>query len=370
MSMQFKSVFGQKRLKEELIKEVNEERISHAQLFLGKPGYGGLPLALAFIQYLFCEKKQKNDSCGECSQCRKNTSLQHPDVHFSFPTVQAISKTTSPLLSDWRNQIQEEPYFSLNTWLKKIDSKERKPIISKDESQEIIKKLSLRSLEGGYKVMIIWMAEEMNLTCSNKLLKIIEEPPEKTIFLLIAEAQEYILQTILSRTQIVKIPQLDWSEITEELKKKGAKNIESITSRASGDMLEAFNLMQENAKADNNKDFVQLMRVCYKKNVLDMIAWSEKIADTSKQNQKQFLKYALHMFRQSLLRNYTGNIITRVSDDEDAFLENFAQFITGNNIRNITASFNDSYYHIERSANSKILFTHLCFQVMREIHSA
>ena len=370
MSMQFKSVFGQKRLKRELIKEVNEDRISHAQLFLGKPGYGGLPLALAFIQYLFCENKQENDSCGECSQCRKNTSLQHPDVHFSFPTVQVISKTTSPLLSDWRIQIEEQPYFSLNTWLKKIDSKERKPIISKDESQEIIKKLSLRSLEGGYKVMIIWMAEEMNLQCSNKLLKIIEEPPEKTIFLLIAEAQEYILQTIISRTQIVKIPQLDWSEITEELKKKGAKNIESITSRASGDMLEALNLMQENDKADNNKDFVQLMRVCYKKNVLDMIAWSEKIADTSKQNQKQFLKYALHMFRQSLLRNYTGNIITRVSDDEDAFLENFAQFITGNNIRNITASFNDSYYHIERSANSKILFTHLCFQVMREIHSA
>ena len=368
--MQFKTVFGQKRLKRELIKEVNEDRISHAQLFLGKSGYGGLPLALAFVQYLFCENKQENDSCGECSQCRKSTSLQHPDVHFSFPTVQAISKTTNPLLGDWRSQIKEEPYFSMNSWLKKIDPKERKPIIGKDESQEIIKKLALRSLEGGYKVMIIWMAEEMNLTCSNKLLKIIEEPPEKTIFLLIAESQDYILQTILSRTQIVKIPQLDWSEITEELKVNGAKNIESIASRASGDILEARHLMRKNEKEDNNKDFVQLMRVCYKKNVLEMIAWSEMISETSKENQKQFLKYALHMFRQSLLRNYTGDVITRVSGDEDAFLENFSQFITGNNIFNITTSFNDSYYHIERNANSKILFTHLCFQVMREIHNA
>lgn len=371
-SMLFKSVVGQENLKKHLIDEVNNEKVSHAQLFLGQPGYGTLPLAIAFVQYLFCENKGESDSCGECSSCRKVEKLEHPDLHFSFPTVQVISKVTNPLLGEWREQVKENAYFNLNDWLKKIDPKERKPIISVHESQQIIKKLTLKSFEGGYKVMIIWMAEEMNPQCANKLLKILEEPPAKTLFILVAKSQEYILQTILSRTQIVNVPRLGWNDITNYLKKeKGISSTDSIAGRVEGDLIEAVELVEHSDEKDANYlSFIQLMRVCYKKNVLDMIKWAEEISSTSKENQKQFLKYALHMFRQSILRNYTGDVITRVSDDEDAFLGNFAQFITGNNIISMTASFSDSHYHIERNANSKILFTNLCFQVMRHIHHA
>jgi len=372
--MQFSAVVGQEELKKHLIDEVNKEKVSHAQLFLGKPGFGPLPLALAFVQYLFCEDKQADDSCGECASCRKVQKLQHPDLHFSFPSVQSISKVSDSLLGDWREQLAENPYFNLNTWIKRIDVKERKPIIGKDESQEIIKKLALRSYEGGYKVMLIWMAEEMNTSCANKLLKIIEEPPNKTLFILVAESSEYMLQTILSRTQKVVIPRIGVSDISVFLKKEhqlGGDSGDSVASRADGDLLEALEMIGDHVEHDENHTmFIQLMRVCYKKNVLDMIEWSETIAATSKEHQKVFLRYALHMFRQSMLRNYTEDHLTRVSANEDKFLENFARFISGNNIMDFMELFNRSFYEIERNANGKILFTNLCFQVMRFIHAA
>ena len=372
--MLFSQVVGQKNLKSHLIDEINHEKVSHAQMFIGKPGYGGLPLALAFVQYLFCENKQKEDSCGECISCRKVAKLQHPDLHFSFPSVQTISKTSDRILPEWREQVSENPYFDLNTWIKKIDVKERKPIISKDESQEIIKKLTLKSFEGGYKVLLMWMPEEMNTTCANKLLKILEEPPNKTLFILVAESSDKMLQTILSRTQIVTVPRIQMDEMSLYLrsdKKLASATSDSVSARVDGDLIEAFEFLGDHVEQDENKSlFVQLMRVCYKKNVLDMMTWAESIAATSNEHQKVFLKYALHMFRQSMLRNYTEDHLTKVSDDEDLFLQNFAKFITGNNIIDFMKTFNDAHYHIERNANSKILFTNLCFQVMRYIHAA
>lgn len=371
--MRFSSVVGHSELKKHLITEVNQGKISHAQLFLGKAGYGPLPMALGFVQYLFCENKTDGDSCGTCPSCRKVESLQHPDLHFSFPTVQTISKISDGLITEWRDQIKEQPYFDLNTWIKRMDPKERKPILGKDESQEIIKKLSLRSYEGGYKVMIIWMAEEMNQSCANKLLKIIEEPPEKTLFLLIAESQEMMLQTILSRTQQVQIPRISLDDISQHLRSIGhsSNNADSIASRADGDLIEAVDLLGDHEEQDDNREqFIQLMRVCYKKNVLEMMDWSESTAEKSREYQKQFLKYSLHMFRQSLLSNYTEGALTNVSSEEEKFLAKFAQFITGNNILDFTRTFDEAHYHVERNANPKILFTNLCFQVMRYIHKA
>ncbi|OFZ63320.1 MAG: hypothetical protein A3D92_04605 [Bacteroidetes bacterium RIFCSPHIGHO2_02_FULL_44_7] len=372
--MQFAAVVGQTELKKHLVTEVKNEKISHAQLFLGKAGFGSLPLALAFIQYVLCENRGEEDSCGECNACRKMMRLQHPDVHFAFPVVQAISKVSDSLLPDWRAQILEQPYFDLNSWIQRIDSKERKPIIGKEESQEIIRKLSLRSYEGGYKIMLVWMAEEMNPTCANKLLKIIEEPPEKTLIILVASAQEYMLQTILSRTQKVVVPRVDMDSISSWLRsahRLSADSADSIASRCDGDLLEAISVASESAdQAVFHEQFVQLMRVCYKKNVLDMMSWAEQISGASKEQQKQFLRYGLHMLRQSMLRNYTEDQLTRVSASEDSFLQNFARFITGNNILDFNQLFNNSVYHIDRNANSKILFTNFCFQVMRFIHVA
>lgn len=372
--MRFADVVGHQELKKHLANEVDHSKISHAQLFLGKPGYGPLPTVLAFTQYIFCENKSNGDSCGQCASCRKVGGFQHPDVHFSFPTVQAISKISDGLLKEWREQLNEQPYFSLNDWIKRMDPKERKPILGKDESQEIIKKLALRSYEGGYKVMIIWMAEEMNQACANKLLKIIEEPPDKTLFLLVAESQEYMLQTILSRTQLVKVPRISIDDMSTYLKQVhniGVNTASSVASRVDGDLLEAAEFVGSHEEKDHNREqFVQLMRVCYKKSVLDMMDWADKVAESSKEAQKTFLKYALHMFRQSMLRNYTEDTLTNVSDEESAFLNNFSKFITGNNILDFMDTFNKAHYHLERNAHGKILFTNLCFQVMRYIHKA
>lgn len=372
--MQFMEIIGQYELKNHLIQEVEKDKISHAQLFLGNAGYGGLPLALAFVQYLFCENKQQEDSCGVCPSCRKITELQHPDLHFSFPVVQAINKKSDAFLSEWREQIKEKPYFSLNDWLRRIDVKERKPIIGTEESQEIIRKLSLKSYEGGYKVMIIWMAEEMNPTCANKLLKILEEPPARTLFILLCEKQEQMLQTILSRTQIVKIPRIQTDDLSLYLRNKhniASSSAESIVARVEGDALQAFDLIGTHQEQDDNRElFIQLMRVCYKKDVLPMLDWAEDISSTGKERQKVFVQYALHMFRQSILRNYTENQLTRVSQEEDDFLKKFARFISGNNVYDFMETFNDAHYHLERNANAKILFTNLCFKVMRYIHVA
>ena len=372
--MQFKDVIGQEELKSHLIQEILNEKVSHAQLFLGKPGFGGLPIALAFVQYLFCENKQQKDSCGNCPSCKKVQELQHPDLHFSFPVVQAIDKKSDYFLPQWREQIKGQPYFDLNDWLTKTDEKGRKPIIGTEESQEIIKKLSLKSYEGGYKVMLIWMAEEMNTQCSNKLLKILEEPPSKTLFLLVCESQDKLLQTILSRTQIVKIPRLRIDEISDYLRKNKQLSNEasnSVAARSEGDYIETLEVLSSSHEQDENRElFIQLMRVCYKKSVLDMMDWAEEAASLSKEKQKIFLRYALHMFRQSIIKNYTEDQLTKVSDEEASFLKNFSRFITGNNILDFSETFNDAHYHVERNANSKILFTNICFKVMRYIHVA
>ena len=372
--MQFKDVVGQNELKHHLIQEINKDKVSHAQLFLGAAGFGALPLALAFIQYLFCENKSEKDSCGVCPSCLKNSELQHPDVHFSFPIVQTEHKFSDALISVWRKMIKLNPYFNLNQWTNKIDEKGRKPIIGSEESLAIIKKLSLKSFEGNYKVMLIWMAEEMNTTCANKLLKLLEEPPKNTLILLIADNQEYILQTILSRTQIVKIPALQIDEVASFLVKNHEIEesfAQSIAAQADCDIINAIDLLETNENKNSNRDsFIHLMRICYKKEVIQMIDWAEEISYIGKEKQKTFLKYALHMLRQSMLKNYTENLLIKVSKEEEAFLKNFSKFITGNNIFDLMDNFNSSYYHIDRNANAKILFTELCFKIMRFIHFA
>jgi DNA polymerase III subunit delta' len=372
--VQFKDVIGQGEVKAFLLDEVKNNRISHAQLFSGKAGYGGLPLALAFATYVFCEQKTERDSCGQCASCQKVKNLQHPDLHFSFPTVLSLGNKSDLFLTEWREMIKQSPYFDLNQWTFHIDEKGRKPVIGTDESQEIIKKLSLKSFEGGYKIMIIWMAEEMNATCANKLLKILEEPPQKTLFILLVEQMDQMLPTIISRTQLVRIPRLSDQDIAQELQARTSMDLSaaaSTSSLADGDWKEAALLLGEQEEKNANRNlFIMCMRVCYKKDVLAMINWAEQVSALTREGQKNFLKYALHMFRQSLLNNYVGHELTRVSPEEADFLKNFARFITGNNIREFMDEFSEAHYHLERNANAKILFTDLCFKVMRYIHYA
>lgn len=371
--MQFKTIPGQIEIKQHLLDEVDGGKISHAQLFAGKSGFATLPLALAFVQYLFCENKIENDSCGECASCKKVEDLQHPDLHFSFPTVQAISKTANGLLSKWREKVKEQPVFNLYEWTKFIDDKERKPIIGTEESVEIIKKLTLKSYEGGYKVMLIWMAEEMNATCANKLLKILEEPPAKTLFLLVCENPDKLLTTILSRTQLIRIPSFRLDELQHVIEREGVSKqlAESIAARSNGNLIEARNIISDQTEAVLFRElFIQLMRVCFKKDVNAMLDWTDDIAQLSREGQKHFALYALHMVRQSMLKNYTENMLMRVSKEEADFLANFSRFISNNNVFDFMDIFDKAYYHIDRNAFGKLLFTQVCFQVMRFIHKA
>jgi len=372
--MLFNNVLGHNELKTKFINDVRDNQVSHAHLFLGNIGYGGLPLALAFVQYLMCEDKKENDSCGVCSACTKVQKLEHPDLHFSFPTVQTNSKTSDPQFSIWKSLVLENPYLSLNEWINQSDDKGRKPIISVHQSEEIIKKLTLKSFEGGYKVSVIWLAEEMNAACANKLLKIIEEPPKDTVFILIVESEENMLPTILSRTQITKIKQLKNEELSQFLQTK--KNvsqdlIRSIVSRTEGNLSLALELINTGEDVNSNYTrFVELMRVCYKKEVLPMMNWAEQMSKLGREEQKHFLKYALYMVRQSLMKNYTDEHLMSASTDETEFLSKFARFITGNNVLEFNQLFNDAHYNIERNAYSKLLFTNITFEIMRYIHRA
>lgn len=372
--MLFKEVVGQKEVKERMIHEISSDKISHAQLFLGQTGYGSFALALAYIQYLFCENRQDKDSCGVCANCQKNNNLVHPDVHFVLPTVQVISKTSVPMLKQWREMVAKTPYFNLNDWINFTDEKGRRPIIGTEESKELLHKLSLMSYEGGYKVVVIWMAEEMNPSFANKILKTLEEPSPNTLLILVAENGDYILPTILSRTQIRKIPRLTFLEVVGYVQAKSKlplHEIESLVARTEADVCEIHaHLIHADVESVNRELFIELMRSSFKKNVVEMMDWADKIAGIGREQQKIFLEYAIHMCRQSILKNYTDDQLTRLSDEEAVFLKNFAKFITGNNIVDFMQIFSDAHYHIERNANPKILFTYITFRAMRFIHFA
>ena len=363
-------VIGQAEEKTRFVKKINEKKIAQTQLFVGRPGYGTLPLALFFVQYLFCQNKQKTDSCGECQQCLHNKKLQHPDVHFSFPVVQSINPTSSSFLNEWRDMVLTNPYFDLNAWIKKIDKKERKPIIGKEESKEIIKKSSLKSFYGGYKVFLIWAPEEMNTSCSNKLLKTLEEPPKNTIVILLASSTDRILKTILSRVQKTTIFKIKEEEISLFLKEKKGVSEElsgRLSSFSGGDVINAERLLfEQKERKENEEVFFRLMRVCYTKNVLDMMCWAESLAEKSKTDQKIFLNYSIQMLRKSILKNYLKNTKS-TSLEEEEFIKNFSKFITGKNIFYLTKTFNDGFYNLERNANSRILFTKISFDVMRAL---
>jgi DNA polymerase-3 subunit delta' len=290
-------------------------------------------MAIAYAQYIVCNNKgSEND--GENAACNlKFGHLSHPDLHFVYPTVTTEDVKSKPksldFIQEWRQFLLETPYGGLFDWYKMLGVQNKQGEIRVDDAQEIVKSLSLKAHEGGYKVMIIWMAEEMNATCANKLLKILEEPPKNTLFILLCESQDKMLQTIISRTQILKIPRISSDDLTKHLKQTASVSgsaIESIVGRVEGDVIAAHELLGSSTEQDENRElFIQLMRVCYKKDVIPMLDWAEEIASTSKERQKIFVNYALHMFRQSMLRNYTDHQLTKVSTEEDQFLKNFNQ---------------------------------------------
>lgn len=372
--MLFADLIGQEKIKEKLIKTVGENHVSHAQLFLGPEGSGNMAAALAFSRYLFCKNRSASDSCASCPSCVKMDKLAHPDLHFSFPIILSKEVTTSDSQrKEFTEALIKNPYLTYASWLDHVEGQNKQPIIAKAESDEIVKKLSLKSFEGGYKIMIIWLPEFMNAVAANKLLKTIEEPPAKTLIIMVANDQDKLLGTIISRTQLTRFGRLSDSEIEDGLLKNGVINpsiAQSIARIAEGNFFDALQLAQH--QGEENLNFITFrdwMRLCYKKNMPAAVDFSETISPWPRENQKSFIKYGLHILRQCILSNYSGKSLIRVVETEEDFTEKFGPFITGNNIVPLNDAFNTAYYHLERNANSKILFLDLSFQVMKLLNS-
>ncbi len=375
--MFFKDIPGHKHIKENLINAVEKNRVSHALLFSGPEGNGKLSLAIAFAQYLFCENKTENDSCGTCSSCLKYQKLVHPDLHFVFPVIKGKSSdkpVSDTYLKEWREFMTKSEFHGFNKWLKKIGTENQQASIYSQESEEIIKKLSMKPYEAEYKVMIIWLPEKMNVTASNKLLKIIEEPPPKTIFILVTENYEAIIKTILSRTQLIKIPRISDEDMANLLKNKydlPDNRIGEIVRSAEGNFVKAeeiINHFENNIENENFAHFANLMRFAYALKIQDLIEWAEIMAKSGREAQKYFLTYALKMLRENLILNISPenqNKILFLADDEKQFSEKFNKFVHKNNIYQLTNEFNEAYNHIMRNGNNKLIFTDLALKTAR-----
>ena len=379
--MTFSEVLGQQHIKSHLAKTVKSGKIPHTQLFIGKTGSGLLALALSYANEILCQSyDEKSDAYTSCKN--KMNKLAHPDLHFVYPvnTNEGVKKNpiSDNFASSWRDFVFNNSYSSLYDWYQFIGIEKKQGNISKHEAVSISKKLSLKSYEGGYKVLIIWMAEKMNNECANQLLKLIEEPPEKTVVLLLTENVEIILDTIKSRCQKLHIPSLAEEEIYQELvdayslKSNEAKK---ISHKSNGDFNKALQIIKEDNKDVLFEDlFVLWVRTAFKakKNkeaVNGLFHWSEKIAEEGRETQKRFLNFCLEIFRQAMLKNYNAeSLIYFQSHDGNFSFDKFSAYIHQNNILDIREALEKAIYHIERNGNAKIIFTDVSIQLTRLIH--
>ena len=380
--MLFSDILGQEHIKSHLTKSVDEGRIAHAQLFVGPEGSGTLPMALTYAQYLLCGNVRGENLGGNESCNLKFNNFSHPDLHFAFPVTTSHKVKSKPVsnfyLEEWRQLLEQQPYGNLFDWYDLLGVDNKQGQIGVDEAHEIVKSLSLKSYEGGYKVMIIWMAEKMNTACANKLLKLIEEPPEKTVFILIAEDEEQIINTIKSRCQILHFPLLPEETIASGLVKNFhiEKSVASkIAHQSNGNYNKACDLIyQDSEDIQFEKWLVVWIRSAFKAKgnksaIHDLISWSEEIAKTGRETQKKFLRFCLNYFRQALLLNYKANELVYLEPKSENFkLEKFAPFVHDNNILEISKEIQDAVYHIERNGNSKIILTDLSIKLTRLLH--
>ncbi|WP_411766142.1 ATP-binding protein [Winogradskyella sp. A3E31] len=380
--MLFSEILGQEHIKNHLTTSVDSGRIAHAQLFVGPEGSGTLPMAIAYAQYLLCGNINSENNGGNESCNLKFKTLSHPDLHFAFPVTknEKVKKhpVSSHFLEEWRQLIDRQPYGNLFDWYRLLGVENKQGQIGVDEAHDIVKSLSLKSYEGGYKVMIIWMAEKMNSSAANKLLKLIEEPPSKTVFILIAEDEEQIINTIRSRCQILHFPPLAEDAISEALVEKyqiQEKDAKKIAIQANGNFNKACDLVyQDSEDIQFEKWFIFWIRSAFKARgnksaIHDLISWSEEIAKTGRETQKQFLQFCLDYFRQAMLLNYKANELVYLEPQTDDFqLEKFAPFVHDANILEISEELQTAAYHIERNGNSKIILTDLSIKLTRLLH--
>ena len=380
--MLFEDILGQEHIKKHLTQSVDNGRIAHAQLFVGPEGCGTLPMAIAYAQYILCSNSNGENNSGNESCNVKFNSFSHPDLHFAFPVTTSDKVKSHPVsnnyMDEWRQLLKDQPYGNLFDWYKQLSVDNKQGQIGVDEAVEIVKSLSLKSYEGGYKVMLIWMAEKMNQACANKLLKLIEEPPNKTIFILIAEDEEQIINTIKSRCQMLHFPPLSENVIKEGLiKQYGLEDsvATKIAQQSNGNYNKACDLIyQDSEDLQFEEWFVFWIRSAFKAKgnkaaIHDLINWSDDISKTGRETQKQFLLFCLNFFRQALLLNYKASGLVYLQPKTESFkLEKFAPFVHNANIIEINEELENAVYHIERNGNSKIILTDLSIKLTRLLH--
>lgn len=371
--MLFSQIIGHEDIKAKLIQSVKESRVAHAHLFLGQEGTGKLALAIAYAQYINCTNRGENDSCGVCPSCKKYNALAHPDLHFVFPTTTTKSVKKDPesdlFLTEWREYLEKcDAYADLSSWYNILDVENKQGAINVRDASTIMRKLNLKAYEAEYKVAIIWMAEKLNVQAANKLLKLLEEPPEKTLFILVSENQEELLTTVRSRTVLMKIPKLTLEEVQNALTRKFACASDvarNAATLANGNWILASRYVDEQ---DDEKlyftCFQKWMRYCFKFSASELIDFiANDIKPLGREKQKEFLAYGLNFFHNALLMNNRLRNNVLLPDDEKAFLNNFAPFISNNNIDMISELFEESINQIERNGNASLIFLDDSFKI-------
>ncbi len=359
--MKFSQITGKSQVKNALVNQVDKQRIPHAQIFLSKEGSGSLAIALAYASYILCKNKSNDDSCGKCNSCIKSYKYIHPDVHFSFPVVKLgdkkRSETTSvDFLPKWREILNTNPFFSINQWLQFIEADNNSPNINVKECNDIVQNLSLMSYESGQKILIMWLPEYLG-TEGNRLLKLIEEPTDNTFIILVSENQDHILQTILSRCQLIKIPNFEDHEITDYL--NVSLNIENykaeqISNLSDGNLSLAIAISQ-NESNDYSENLIDWLRKAYKSDPIEINQWIDGISRTSKDEQKNFFEYGLHFLRQLILLNLTGGSRLNLTPKELEVAEKMRNLIDREKAEKISNILNEALEFIPRNMNIKIL---------------
>lgn len=363
--MYFRDIIGLHDVKQHLIHSVQRGLVPHARMFYGPEGVGKLPLAIAYARYLNCENRGADDACGQCPSCRKFDKLAHPDLHFVFPVIK--SKVCDEYLAQWREFLSQHTYFNLNAWLTFIDAQNAQGLIYSKESEEIIRKLNLKVYEARYKIMIVWLPEKMHESCANKLLKMIEEPPENTVFLLVSEDVENVLQTIQSRCQPLHIRAIEKAEMTAAIRQKfglDAETAKSVAHIANGSFSKAVEIIQSSDDSNYFFDlFVRMMRASVMRKIGDIKEVANELAGIGRELQKSFLHYALRMFREYFISNFNAPEMVYLNTAETEFGARFAPYIHTANIEKLNDEFSLAYRQIEQNGNAKIIFLDLCLKV-------
>ncbi len=367
--MLFRDIIGQDKIKNQLVRMVSEDRVAHALLFAGRSGVGSFQLALAFARFLSCTSRQANDACGRCPSCVKYDKLVHPDLHFVYPLVRKENQSSlvcDDVIDEWRDLVTGRKYFTANEWYAMFDAN-KQGLIYTSESQEIFRKLSMKTYEGRYKIMIIWLPEKMHVTAANKLLKLLEEPPAGTIFLLVSENPVEILTTILSRTQMIKVPGIDEDSLSAYLLQKFdiSPEFAQKMARVSGGSLTAAveGVTQNEVKLEQLDMFKSMMRICYSRKMPDIITFVDRVAALSRDSFKNFLGYAEEMIRENFVMNQGDASLVYMMPDEEAFASRFAPFIHEGNVLEISEELNLGIAHVEQNGNSKIIMMDLMLKL-------